>query len=60
MPNRIRSHILEERSLGFLREVFPDSWTIHSFTYDYGIDIQVEVFAENGDRTEFEGVLNFV
>lgn len=51
MPNRIRSHVLEERSLGFLREVFPDSWTIHSFTRDYGIDIQVEVFAENGDRT---------
>lgn len=51
MPNRIRSHVLEERSLAFLREIFPDSWAIHSFTRDYGIDVQVEVFAENGDRT---------
>jgi tetratricopeptide (TPR) repeat protein len=51
MPNRIRNHVLEERSLAFLRDVFPDSWVIHSFSRDYGIDIQVEVFAENGDRT---------
>ncbi|MEG3001552.1 MAG: DUF4365 domain-containing protein [Comamonas sp.] len=51
MPNRIRSHILEERSLAFLRDVFPDTWTIHPFTRDYGIDVQVEVFSENGDRT---------
>lgn len=51
MPNRIRSHVLEERSLAFLREVFPDSWVIHSFSKDYGIDVQVELFTENGDRT---------
>jgi len=31
--------------------VFPDSWVIHPFSRDYGIDIQVEVFTENGDRT---------
>jgi len=51
MPNRIRSHALEERSLAFLRDVFPDSWTIHPFARDYGIDVQIEIFAENGDRT---------
>jgi|GEM_PF-3594022 len=51
MPNRIRNHVLEERSLAFLRDIFPDSWTIHSFTRDYGIDVQIEVFSENGYRT---------
>ncbi|MDF0378697.1 DUF4365 domain-containing protein [Methylophilus sp. YYY-1] len=51
MSNRIRSHVLEERSIAFLRDIFPDTWAIHSFIKDYGIDIQVEVFAENGDRT---------
>ena len=51
MPNRIRTHVLEERSLAFLRDVFPDSWTIHTYARDYGIDVQIEVFAENGDRT---------
>lgn len=51
MSSRIRNHVLEERSLAFLRDAFPDSWVIHSFSRDYGIDIQVEVFAENGDRT---------
>lgn len=51
MSSRIRNHILEERSLAFLREAFPDSWVIHPFSRDYGIDIQVEVFSENGDRT---------
>lgn len=51
MSSRIRNHVLEERSLAFLRDAFPDSWVIHPFSRDYGIDIQVEVFAENGDRT---------
>jgi tetratricopeptide (TPR) repeat protein len=51
MSSRARSHILEDKSLAYLREVFPDSWVIHSFIRDYGIDIQVEIFAENGART---------
>lgn len=51
MSNRIRNHVLEERSLAFLRDIFPDSWAIHSFNLDYGIDIQVEVFTKDGDRT---------
>lgn len=51
MSHRIRNHVLEERSLAFLREAFPDSWVIHHFPRDYGIDIQVEVFSENGNRT---------
>jgi tetratricopeptide (TPR) repeat protein len=51
MSSRIRNHVLEERSIAFLRDAFPDSWVIHPFSRDYGIDIQVEVFAENGDRT---------
>jgi Domain of unknown function (DUF4365) len=51
MTNRTRNHILEELSISFLRGIFPDSWVIHTFTRDYGIDIQVELFAENGERT---------
>lgn len=51
MFNRIRSHVLEERSLAFLRDIFPDVWVIHSFTRDYGVDAQVEVFSEKGERT---------
>jgi tetratricopeptide (TPR) repeat protein len=51
MTNRTRNHILDEISISFLRGVFPDSWVIHTFTRDNGIDIQVELFAENGQRT---------
>lgn len=51
MSNRIRSHVLEERSIAFLRDIFPDTWVIHPFARDYGVDVQVEVFSENGERT---------
>jgi tetratricopeptide (TPR) repeat protein len=51
VPSRVRNHVLEERSLAFLRDAFPNSWVIHPYVRDYGIDIQVEVFTENGDRT---------
>jgi tetratricopeptide (TPR) repeat protein len=51
MTNRTRNHALEERSLAFLREIFPDSWLVHTYTKEYGIDVQIEVFAENGERT---------
>lgn len=51
MSNRIRNHVLEERSVAFLRLVIPDSWTIHTFVRDYGIDVQIEIFTENGNRT---------
>lgn len=51
MTNRCRNHILQERSFAILRDIFPDSWLIHSFTYDYGVDIQVEIFSEDGTGT---------
>lgn len=51
MPHRIRAHAIEERSIAFLRDALPDSWVIHSFIRDYGVDVQVEVFSENGERT---------
>lgn len=51
MSNRTRNHILEEKSFAFLRVIFPDAWVIHPFGIDYGIDLQIEVFDEDGKRT---------
>lgn len=51
MSNRIRNHILEDKSLAHLTlSISP--WVVHSYDKnDYGIDVQIELFSNQGDRT---------
>jgi tetratricopeptide (TPR) repeat protein len=51
MSNRIRNHVLEDKSLAHLTlSISP--WVVHSYDKnDYGIDVQIELFSNQGDRT---------
>jgi tetratricopeptide (TPR) repeat protein len=44
MPQRPRSHVLEELSRTALRRVLPAEWIVTFVEQDYGIDARVEVF----------------
>lgn len=48
---RHRNHVLEDLSLVGLQKALPPMWVIHPFHKDYGIDVQVELFDENGYST---------
>lgn len=48
---RHRNHILEGKSLTALREVLPETWVVHEFSQDYGIDVQIEIFNTAGNST---------
>ena len=48
---RHRNHVLEDLSLTALKLALPDVWVVHSFCTDYGIDVQIEIFEENGNST---------
>lgn len=51
MPTRSRSHVLEEESVSRLRELLPANWVVRSKNPDYGIDLEIEIFAEDGRST---------
>ena len=51
MTSRVRNHILEEQSRAALRRALPDKWVIHPFQTDYGVDVQIEIFGNSGERT---------
>lgn len=48
---RHRNHVLEDLSLTALKQLLPPIWVVHSFHTDYGIDVQVEIFENNGNST---------
>ncbi|MGB8990780.1 MAG: DUF4365 domain-containing protein [Desulfobaccales bacterium] len=51
MPQRPRSHRLEDESWKFLSNLMPDYWVLRKPESDYGIDGQVEVFDSSGLST---------
>lgn len=51
MPQRPRSHQLEEESRTKFRQSVPSVWVTRKADPDYGIDEQVEVFDEDGSAT---------
>lgn len=53
---RAESHIIGERGINVLREIFPNNWVIREYNPDYGIDLSVELFDENY-RTKGEHIL---
>tara|TARA_Y100000815_G_scaffold275721_1_gene316413 strand:- start:2627 stop:4537 length:1911 start_codon:yes stop_codon:yes gene_type:complete len=51
VPNRARSHILEEQSVRRFGDALPSGWVYRSKTPDYGIDGEVEIFDADGSST---------
>ncbi|MFZ3005814.1 MAG: DUF4365 domain-containing protein [Phenylobacterium sp.] len=51
MPQRPRSHQLEDISLNRFRDLVPPAWVVRERSRDYGLDLEVEVFTEAGDAT---------
>lgn len=51
MSNRTRNHKLEDISLASLKLLMSE-WVVHDYSSnDYGIDVQIELFSNSGDRT---------
>lgn len=48
---RHRNHILETKSVIALRYALPETWVVHDFLQDYGIDVQIEIFDQDGNST---------
>jgi len=48
---RHRNHILETKSLTALKGTLPETWVVHDFPQDYGIDVQIEIFDTGGNST---------
>jgi tetratricopeptide (TPR) repeat protein len=46
MPRRPRQHVTEEKSRRSFRSVLPPEWVFRDATPDYGLDGEVEIFAE--------------
>lgn len=51
MPQRSRSHELEELSVARFNDLLPAQWVSRSKLPDYGIDREVEIFDANGFST---------
>ena len=51
MPQRTRSHTLEEESWKFFNNSIPDNWVIRKPDPDYGLDAEIEIFTEKGSAT---------
>lgn len=53
-------HIIGEKGVSILKDIFPDEWAVREYSPDYGIDLDVELFEYLGDgkyRTRGEHVL---
>jgi tetratricopeptide (TPR) repeat protein len=51
MPRRPRQHQIEDVSRIEFRRLLPDAWVCRDIHPDYGLDLEVEIFAETGDGT---------
>lgn len=57
MPTRSRSHQLEDLSVREFERLLPIQWVVRRKASDYGVDLEVEIFDEDGRAT---GLLFFV
>ena len=48
---RTRSHILEDNSIASFKTLLPEKWALHTYSKDYGIDAQIELFDNAGEST---------
>ncbi|MGV1767994.1 DUF4365 domain-containing protein [Rhizobium rhizogenes] len=51
VPNRSRSHQLEDVSITYFKSILPEAWVCREKDRDYGVDLEVEIFDELGDAT---------
>ncbi len=51
MPTRSRSHQLEDISINKFQACLPDSWVCRVKDKDYGVDLEIEIFADDGSST---------
>lgn len=51
MPTRPRSHQLEDISIAEFQRLLPPAWVVRRKEKDYGIDLEVEIFEEDGRPT---------
>jgi hypothetical protein len=56
MPGRPRQHEIDEEALTYIKNTFPNSWTLEEVKRDYGKDLRVEIFA-NGKATGLEFIV---
>lgn len=50
-PIRARSHRLESESRQAFRALCPSTWVIRDITEEYGVDLEVEIFRDDGSPT---------
>ena len=48
LPKRTREHVLEELSLQHLKSILPPEWISEEVRRDYGLDVRVELVAQEG------------
>lgn len=51
MPQRPRSHQLEDLSFNRFRAMLPVAWAVRERSRDYGLDLEVEIFTDAGAAT---------
>src|SRR5436190_15060219 len=51
MPHRPRSHEIETKSRNAFRAAVPTRWVVRDVDQDYGIDLEVELFDDEGIAT---------
>jgi hypothetical protein len=51
LPTRSRSHQLEDISINKFQACLPDSWVCRVKDKDYGVDLEIEIFADDGSST---------
>lgn len=51
LPSRPRSHQLEDLSITYFKSKLPDAWVCREKDRDYGVDLEVEIFDEQGSST---------
>jgi len=51
MPQRPRSHQLEDLSFNRFRAMLPIAWVVRERSRDYGLDLEIEIFTEAGEAT---------
>ena len=44
------SHIVGDLGVKILKDILPDAWVVREYHPDYGIDLSVELFEQDGDR----------
>lgn len=57
MPQRPRNHQLEDQSINYFKGLLPPEWICREKDKDYGVDLEVEIFDENGLST---GIMFYV